>query len=85
MPVHIPAEATCDHCGKTAPCKLDCAFPRETIEWGSRSFQTVGVAIRGLGTWFWKADGVACSETCKETLAKEPRYASFAGQWRSCG
>ena len=83
MPVHMPAEATCDHCGKTAPCKLDCAFVRTSII-GDRSFQTVGVAIRGLETWFWKNDGVACSETCKDTLAKDPKHAGFSDPWAPC-
>lgn len=78
-----PTEATCDHCGKTAPCRLDYAFDAGGVGWGKRNFHTGGGAIRGLGTWFWKADGVACSEECKEALAKKPRHADFGGQWRS--
>ncbi len=87
MPIHIPAEATCDHCGKTTPCKLACALPQQGgASWGDhRDFEQVCVAIRGLGAWFWRDDGVACSEACKAALANEPRYKKFGGQWRSFG
>jgi hypothetical protein len=83
MPVHIPAEATCDHCGKTALFKLDCAYLTDFTS-DCRSFRKVAFGFRGLETWFWKRDGVACSEVCEETLAKESWYSNYAGDWESC-
>jgi hypothetical protein len=85
MPIHIPAEATCDHCGKTAPCRLDCAFGVRTHAWDRREFEYVAAVVRGLDTWVWKQDGVACSDACKEALAKDPRYAGYSGRWTSFG
>ena len=78
MPVYIPAEATCDACGKTAPCKLDCAFLTARNRGTIATTQWVQLAIRGLGTWFWNFNGVACSATCKETLANQPRFADYS-------
>jgi hypothetical protein len=56
-----------------------------TIGVGDRRFEKVGACIRGLATWFWKDDGVACSEACTEALARDPRYAGFSGGWTPCG
>jgi hypothetical protein len=85
MPIQIPAQATCDHCGKTTPCQLDCAFGHKTVEWVRRSFEELDAAILGPATWFWKQDGVACSEACKEALEKEPRYGGYPDRWTSFG
>jgi hypothetical protein len=84
MPVHFPAEATCDHCGKTAPCKLDCAF-LSGVTFGGRSFKGFGAAIRGLE--FFNHDALACSDACRDALAKDPRWrwADFGNRWGSCG
>jgi ferredoxin len=83
MPIHIPAEATCDHCGKVAPCKVKCLFDG-SITLDDRRYERPGLAIRGLPAWFWKRDGMACSESCKEVLARDPRY-DFSGPWMPCG
>ncbi len=86
MPVHFPAEATCDHCGKTVPCKLDCAVLAECT-FGGRSFQEPGIAIRGLETWFFNNDALACSAACRDALANDPRWrwADFGNAWQPCG
>jgi hypothetical protein len=83
MPVFIPAQATCDRCGKTAPCWLSCIFDG-TIGVGDRRFEKLGATVRGLGKWFWKDDGVVCSEACKEAIQMDPRYAGFSGEWMAC-
>jgi hypothetical protein len=79
MPVFIPAQATCDQCGKTAPCWLACILD-DSIGVGN-----FGASIRGLATWFWKNDGVACSGACKEALARNPKFARLSGAWTPCG
>jgi hypothetical protein len=81
MPIQIPAEATCDHCGKTAPCKLFCCFENSSMTIGKREFQKAAIGVRDLQTWFWKFEGIACSEACKQVLAKDPRWAGYGGQW----
>lgn len=85
MPILIPAEAACDHCGKTAPCKLDSSFSFRTVEHAGRTYEAACVAIRGLPTWFWRDNGVACSEACKQALEKEPRFSGYSGKWGACG
>jgi hypothetical protein len=81
MPIHVPAEATCDHCGKTEPCKLAGAFGNHGIKWSNRGYEELCVATRGLAGWFWKEDGIACSEPCRDVLAKDPKHAAYGGRW----
>lgn len=80
MPIHIPAAATCDHCGKTAPCKLECEMMGE-VAVGSRSFKNLAIDVHNLGGWFSWRYLMACSVDCKEALSKDPPYASFGGAW----
>lgn len=86
MPIHVAAEATCDHCGKTVPCRLDWAFVQGTTTFGGRSVRDVSAAIRGLDTWFVNHDALACSEACKVALANDPtwRWSDFGNKWESC-
>ncbi len=84
MPIIIPAEARCDHCGATAPCKLDCSFSWKSMHRAGRTYEEPGVAIRGLPSWFWRDVGVACSESFKEALSSQPRFADYQGTWREC-
>ncbi len=77
MPVYVPAQAICDRCGKTAPCWLSCMFD-DSIGVGN-----FGAAIRGLGMWFWKDNGMVCSEACKEAIQSDPRWARY-GKWTAC-
>jgi hypothetical protein len=85
MPIAIPTELTCDHCGKTATCKMVCSFAWKTMEKAGRSYEEPGLAIRGIPTWFWRDDAVACSEACKAVLSNEPRFTGYSGKWSSCG
>ncbi len=83
MPLHMSAEATCDHCHTTAPCRLDLRL-LSGHQIGKREHWALGAAVRGIPTWFWKFEGLACSEACRDVLAKEPRFADYGGRWQPC-
>jgi len=68
MSIHISAEAACNHCGKTTPCKLYCCIGGEAGV-GSYSFQKVAVAAPDLQGWFSWNYLVACSVACKDALS----------------
>jgi hypothetical protein len=77
MPVQLEAEAVCNNCGKKAPCKLDCdVMVRRT------PFE-IGEAVSGLNTWYFKSGhgAIACSEDCRDALAKDETY---IGTWLPC-
>jgi hypothetical protein len=84
MPLTIQAEASCDQCGKTAPCRVDCSLWSGRMVDGGQEFRDVGVAVMGLPAWFYKREGMACSNTCKEILES-----TFTGrgtaEWTPCG
>ena len=80
MSLHIAAEAACNNCGATAPCKLKCELHGDRSI-GTRSFANVAVDVHDLHGWFSWNYLMACSEECKEALSKASPYTSYGGKW----
>ncbi len=83
MGIYLNAEARCTHCGTRAPCELNVMLWKGTSI-GSREYGGMHAAVRGIEKWFCKDDGLACSEACRDVLAKDPRFANYAGKWNHC-
>jgi hypothetical protein len=83
MPLTIQAEASCDQCGETAPCRVDCSLWAGSMVDGGQEFRAVGIAVMGLPTWFYKRDGMACSSACKDIL--ETTFGRGTNEWTPCG
>jgi hypothetical protein len=75
MSIHISAEATCNHCGKTTPCKLDCSLMGGI---GVQRFQKLAVAAHQLTGWFAWEHLLACSVDCKQALAQRPPCSDYS-------
>jgi hypothetical protein len=83
MSIHISAEATCDNCGKTAPCKLNASLMGAV---GSQRFEKLAVATHDLPGWFWWEHLMACSVGCQEVLSQRPPFSSYSREtWTPFG
>jgi hypothetical protein len=82
MSLRITAQATCDHCGTTAPCTLDGSFMGHV---GVRRFEKLAIATHGLRGWSAWEHLMACSAECRDALSKKPPKSDYSDSWTSLG
>jgi hypothetical protein len=81
MLLYSQAQATCDHCGRTAPCAIQLCR-RGTFEFEGREYWNMNAVVRGLESWFQNHDGTACSPACRDVLATA--RGDGPGDWAPC-
>jgi hypothetical protein len=82
MPLYFQGQATCDHCGKTAPCAIQLCLGDGKFSFEEREYWSMHAAVRGPETWFQNHDGMACSAECRDVLAQARR--DSPGDWAPC-